>query len=520
MSTLALPPARPALVTAGAGFRLALAGALVLSLWGLAYLPTLLAMAHVWETSDTYAHGFLIPPIAAWLCWRLRHALSHARVQRAPVALVPLWLAGMLWTAATLASVDVLAQLAAVLILIAALWFLCGSAWLGVAWFPAAFLLLAVPLGDGLSPFLIDHTANFVVGALRVVGIPVFREGSFFVIPSGSWSVVTGCSGMRYLMATLTVAALFAHLSYRAAWKQGVFVVAALGIALVANWLRAFGIVMIAHLSDMRLAIGVDHYLYGWVFFGIIIFLLMTLGARWRDDLPLPRGPCPPLQGVMPGAGSLLLVLALLVLWPLGLRALTEEGERPLANIQVDSTDGAWQATPAPRPDWTPHFVGTPSRRAGGLQRGDTQCGWQVVWYASQRPGNELIHAANRLVQEKDDPWRLLRQRSRQTPMPGLPEVRESLLKASDDERMTLVWQWYWVAGQRAADAFAVKWLGLRARLSGMPSAGAAVLVYLPLNDEGELSDAGTQLGRCAAHVARRLEPQFDAALRLPGEPR
>jgi exosortase/archaeosortase family protein len=169
-------------------------------------------------------------------------------------------------------------------LVVGALCFLLGTPWLRAAWFPCTFLILAVPLGDGLTPFLIDHTANFVVAALRVVGVPVYREGSFFVIPSGNWSVVSGCSGMRYLMATITVASLFAHLNYRAVWKQGLFVLLAIAVAIVANWFRAFGIVMIAHLSDMKLALGVDHYLYGWVFFGIIIFLLMSVGGLWRDE--------------------------------------------------------------------------------------------------------------------------------------------------------------------------------------------------------------------------------------------
>ena len=520
MSTLALPPAQPALGSAGAVWRLAFAGALTLLVWALAYQPTLLAMAHVWQTSETYAHGFLIAPIAAVLGYRLRHVLSAAPLARAPLALLPLALAGLLWSAATVAAVDVLAQLAAVLMLIAALWYLAGSAWLRLAWFPCAFLLLAVPLGDGLTPFLIDHTANFVVSALRLIGMPVFREGSFFVIPSGSWSVVTGCSGMRYLMATLTVAALFAHLSYRAVWKQGLFVLGALAIALIANWLRAFGIVMIAHLSDMRLAIGVDHYLYGWVFFGIIIFLLMLAGGRWRDDLPLPTGPCPPLRGAMPGAGELLLLLVLLAGWPLGLRLVDDAGERPLPAFQLDTVGADWQPVPAPRSDWSPRFTGTPTLWAGGIAHGDTVCGWQLAWYPSQRPGNELIHAANRLVQEKDDPWRLLAQVRRQPPLAGFPGVRESLLKASGDERMTLVWQWYWVDGERAADALGVKWLGLRARLLGEPSAGASVLVYLPLATERELAGADERLTRCASHLADRLEPRFNAALRLPGEPR
>ena len=94
MSTLALPPAQPALGSTGAVWRLAFAGALTLLVWALAYQPTLLAMAHVWQTSETYAHGFLIAPIAAALGYRLRHVLSAAPLARAPLALLPLALDG------------------------------------------------------------------------------------------------------------------------------------------------------------------------------------------------------------------------------------------------------------------------------------------------------------------------------------------------------------------------------------------------------------------------------------------
>ena len=45
-------------------------------------------------------------------------------------------------------------------------------------------------------------------------------------------------------------------------------------------------IVMIAHLSDMKLALGVDHLIYGWVFFGIVMLLLFWIGSYWRDPEP------------------------------------------------------------------------------------------------------------------------------------------------------------------------------------------------------------------------------------------
>ena len=43
-------------------------------------------------------------------------------------------------------------------------------------------------------------------------------------------------------------------------------------------------IVMTGHLSDMQLAVGVDHLIYGWIFFGFVMLLLFWIGSFWRED--------------------------------------------------------------------------------------------------------------------------------------------------------------------------------------------------------------------------------------------
>ena len=58
--------------------------------------------------------------------------------------------------------------------------------------FPLAFLYFLVPLGEFLVPAMMESTADMTVQALRWTGIPVYREGLQFVIPSGNWSVVAG----------------------------------------------------------------------------------------------------------------------------------------------------------------------------------------------------------------------------------------------------------------------------------------------------------------------------------------
>jgi exosortase len=138
-----------------------------------------------------------------------------------------------------------------------------------------------------MLPSMMQWTADFTVFALQLSGVPVLREGLQFVIPTGSWSVVEACSGVRYLIASFMVGTLFAYLNYRSSWRRAVFMLVSLLVPIVANWVRAYLIVMTGHLSGNELAVGADHLIYGWVFFGIVIGLMFMIGARWTEpDLP------------------------------------------------------------------------------------------------------------------------------------------------------------------------------------------------------------------------------------------
>ena len=101
--------------------------------------------------------------------------------------------------------------------------------------FPLAYLLLAVPFGEALIPPLIDFTADFTVTALQLTGIPVYREGSFFTIPSGNWSVVEACSGLRYLIASFTLGTLYAYLTYRSLKRRLIFIALSVIVPIIAN---------------------------------------------------------------------------------------------------------------------------------------------------------------------------------------------------------------------------------------------------------------------------------------------
>lgn len=256
---------------------------LLLFAWGLVYQDALMGMEAIWARSDTFAHGYFILPICLWLLWRDKKYLLACKVRPCWLALLPLVVSLLVGLFAYAADINVLGQLSAVTSLIFLLWLLIGNK---QAWhyrFPLAYLLFAVPMGENLIPWLQDVTAWFTVFFLKLNGIPVYVDGLYIQIPTGMFEVAVACSGIRYLIASAAVGALYGHLTYNKTHKQIIFFIFAITLPILANGIRAYGIVAIAYYSDMKYATGADHLIYGWVFFGFIIMLMFWLGGFFAD---------------------------------------------------------------------------------------------------------------------------------------------------------------------------------------------------------------------------------------------
>ncbi|MDX1735747.1 MAG: exosortase A, partial [Halioglobus sp.] len=288
------------------------------------YAETVMSMVSIWSRSDTFAHGFLILPISLWLVWNKRDYLKYIAPSPAPWVALLILPAGFAWFLAWLVDVLLVQQLALVTMLVAGLWAVLGHRLAGVLAFPLFFLYFAVPMGEGLVAPMMDFTAVSTVWLVQQTGIPVYREGLFFTLPTGRWSIVEACSGVRYIIASVTVGALFAYLTYVSWWRRALFLLISAIVPVFANTLRAYMIVMLGHLSDMKVATGADHLVYGWVFFGVVIFILFWLGSFFREDeAPLPEEPragtgaTTAAAGMTAGIVSLCLVLVLAAAAPL-----------------------------------------------------------------------------------------------------------------------------------------------------------------------------------------------------------
>jgi exosortase A len=490
-------------------------------LW--AFWDSAVAMAAIWARSDTFMHGALVPGLVVWLMWRNRGRLTGVPLRAEPWWLLGIALACFAWLLGELAAVSSVSQLALTTVMVLAVPALFGWSVARVLAFPLAFLYFAVPVGEFAVPWLMMRTADATAFALSAVGIPVYREGLELIIPSGQWSVVEACSGLRYLVASFMVGTLYAYLTYTHLHKRLLFVLASLVVPLVANWARAFLTVLLGHVSGNELATGVDHLIYGWVFFGLVIGLMFWVGLRWADD---PR----PAVGVNLGGGAsqrassswpqptafvaLIVVLGSVIGSQLAWRHLQQAPSTPLGELELPK-GAADAAGSAHRPlPWVPGYVG-PSRTASiTYERGDHPV-WMWVGYYRQPGGRgKLVSSSNTIEPTSEKSWAVYERETQRASGSGaaLPDsVRAASLRrgaAVGDASAARyrAWMVYWVDGQWTVSDVGAKVLQARGQLMGRTGDGAMVVLMTPLD-----ATADERLRSLAEDIWAPLQARLEA---------
>lgn len=486
--TLSLPAAPPA------HWRLplaALSALLVLLLWQ--YHSTFSAMVGIWRTSDTFAHAFLVPPIALWLIWRQRERLARLNPQPQLWMLLPVALCGFGWLVGEVAGVNAITQLAVTALLVLTVPMLLG--W-SVAWavaFPLGFLFFMVPIGEFVMPLMMEWTADVTVFTLRLIGIPVYREGLQFIIPTGAWSVVEACSGVRYLIASFMVGTLFAYLNYTSHKRRWAFVLFSLVVPIVANWGRAVMIVLLGHYSGNTLAVGVDHLVYGWVFFGIVIGIMFMVGARWAE----PEIALPPISQAVSGVGSpgwtraqwwTLLPLMLLVFSGPALLAAQFQGAAVnMPAVRLPALQGVTAAVDNAQPLHAPLFQNPRAQDSRVYGEPSNAVTVHVAYYRQQTFGRKLVNSQNVLVSSEDETWRVASRGASSVMVAGQPvglrtaELRSGGLRGVDQHELKVlqVRQVFWVNGRLTTSNHMAALLGVAGQLSGRGDDAAALTFYI-----------------------------------------
>ena len=469
-----------------------LLAALVAAQW-----PTLTNMADIWYNTTTYNHCFVVAPVSLWLVWRRRSELATATPENAYSAFALLLGCAIISLVGEISGVNSLRHIGFVGSLMCLVPICFGWPITRRFIFPVLFLGFMVPLGDFLIAPLQELTATVSVWMIEVTGVAVKREGLFIELTSGVWEVAEACAGVRFLIANFFVATLFAYFSYDKLWKWVLFGVLAFVIPVAANCVRAYGIMMLAHVTDNALAVGVDHLVYGWFFFSLVMLLMLWVGSKFADrPLVDPVNEAPIKAGIGRRGGLGVAVSgALLISGCPAFAALTEPEPtaQPSALIDPLIPEGwdivQWDGNAPDR--WIPRFETADRAEMERLSNGTATVDFVIAYYTHQREGAEALHYMNRF--DDDRIW----MRSKlgtidvdagATDLPSTARL-DSLtyinhINAERDNRFEsrLVTSWYWVGGTLTADPIEAKLAAMKARLLG-GEAGAAVIAVSARHD-------------------------------------
>jgi exosortase A len=486
------------------------------------YAKTTYSMVSIWERSETFAHGFVVIPIFLYLLWRDRDHLASIEPRPFPPALLGVVALGAAWLVGDRLSIIGVTQFAMIGMIPLVVWAVLGTQTLKALLFPLAFLFFAVPFGEFLEPPLMEWTADFATLSIRASGVPIFREGILLTIPSGAWSIVEACSGVRYLIASFMVGCLFAYLSYRSAIRRAAFVAASIVVPIVANWVRAYMIIMLGHVTNNRLAVGADHLIYGWVFFGVVMVLLFWIGVKWReDDLPQHATERTVVAASRPAVNrrttwiALAFALVMTAVWP-ALKLQHASGRVPGNEPVLDriaDRDG-WKAASEAFSSWRPDVSGATAELAQAFVKDRAPVGLFIAYFSDSSPEAKAITSTNQIVRTGKRLWAQVAVDAKATAtIAGQAFNVRTTVVARGRERYA-VWQWFWVDGHVTASEYIAKMYEVLAVLRGHGDPVAWVVIFTP-TEGGEPQVRAT----LQAFTAAMYEP-IDTALRNAAQER
>jgi exosortase len=254
------------------------------------YAPAVRSLVGDWMHDDDMGHGFFVPAVAAYIIWQQRDELKKIPPRTNWWGLLVVLLGAAQSIIATLGVEHFLSRSALIVTLTGAVLLLGGTPLLKKLAFPLFLLCFMVPL-----PTLIFNSITFPLqiiasqladAALKLLDIPVLREGNILELPNQRLSVVEACSGIRSLLSLTFLSLVYGYFFEKKMWIRVSLLIATVPIAIIANGSR---VTITGILTQVKpeFAEGFFHESTGWVIFMIALGILLIFhrALLWGDKL-------------------------------------------------------------------------------------------------------------------------------------------------------------------------------------------------------------------------------------------
>lgn len=437
----------------------------------LAFHRDAIHLVNQWNSS-TFAHCWLIPPIIGWLVWTRRVELAKLQPQAWWPGLIWIAAGAFVWLLGDAASVALFRHTGLILMLQGLVPTLLGPQIVRGLAFPIFYALFLIPFGEELIPPMQLVTADMAMFLLRITGIPAFIDGIFITTPGGHFAVAEACSGVKFLVAMAALSVLVAHLCFRTWQRRALFVAFALVVPVLANGFRAYSTIWMAEAWGTEFAVGADHLIYGWVFFGVVMALIYWIASPWFDRAADDKAidvACFSVNARKPAnLAPAALIALLLAATPLTWNQLQAANSDPMPPFTAPTVTG-WTAVAGTAPDWRARFDGA-DQRGDGLMRDSAGhvIDITLVGYARQGEGRELVGFGQGAV-DPDSDWKWGQ---------GLDPIGPARVdRIADGDIVRDVLTAYIIGGEVTSNPRTVKWRTLTARFTGSDQRAYALLL-------------------------------------------
>lgn len=261
-----------------AGLVLALGSALLI-------LPTMYEVATQTWTTEQGGHGPLVLVTGLWAVWReLKGKNLEQRPGKFAVGMPCLVLALAVFTLARITGVLEVEDFAMYGALVSGAYLVFGGTIIRAIWFPLLYLAFALPPPDTVVALVTQPVkiaiSSWAVSILQILGYPVASSGVIIQIGQYELLVAAACAGLNSIV-TLTALCLFyvylRHRSNPVAFL--VIAIAAVPVAIIANFVRVLALVLITYYFGESAAQGFVHDFAGLLMFSVALLAVFAIDA-------------------------------------------------------------------------------------------------------------------------------------------------------------------------------------------------------------------------------------------------
>ncbi|MDD2942982.1 MAG: exosortase/archaeosortase family protein [bacterium] len=257
---------------------------LSLSLVAAVFYQTIRDTALICWNDDDYSHGLILPLVAAYLI-RERVNFTQSGVGERKISLLGLLLlfVGVIITLLADASGLLFVSWLALFVCLSGVVLMSFQRSFALQILPPLLLLfMAKPMPDSLIPKLFGPlqaiAAQLSAKTLEMLNVPVFILGNVIEIPGMRLMVEEACSGMRSVMAIVTVAVIVVLSADLGRFTQIAVLFLSIAVAVVLNLVRVVSTGLLAHFVDPKAATDFFHTFSGMVVFVVALLLLYWIG--------------------------------------------------------------------------------------------------------------------------------------------------------------------------------------------------------------------------------------------------